>query len=430
MKLLLSVGVAFLLVTPLLTACGDPTPPAAIAAKIAKSELERLDAPDVPVADRDRLASGNTAFALDLYRVLAREDGNFFYSPYSISLALAMTYAGARGETEAEMARTLHYTMPQDRLHPAFNSLDQTLASRVQATGLSEGGGFRLHIVNALWSQQGYSLLPAYLDTIAQNYGAGLKLLDFVADAERARATINSWASDQTEQRIQDLIPPGVLDELTRLVLTNAIYFNAGWAHPFEPEQTANTAFHLLDGGQITVPMMTQTGTLGLAEGEGFQAVELPYKGWQLSMIVIVPAAGSFQSFEDSLDVSRLTQILDRMQSESVALSLPRFEFSSRFSLVEALRTLGMPTAFSMGADFSGMDGTEDLFIGEVLHQAFVSVDEAGTEAAAATAVEMQLKGMPTEPVEVRIDRPFVFAIRDIETGTLLFLGRCTNPAG
>jgi serpin B len=428
MNALYCMAIALLLFTPLLAACGDKPSKGPAAGKVAQSKLERVVGPDVPAADQEALVSGDTAFALDLYQVLRSKEDNLFYSPYSISLALAMTYAGARGQTEAEMASTLRFTLPQDRLHTAFNGLDQVLASRGQSARGRNGDGFRLHVINALWGQQDYTFLPPYLDTLATNYGAGLGLLDFAADAEQARVIINDWASDETQGRIQNLIPPGVLDELTRLVLTNAIYFNAAWAHPFERGRTAEGVFHLLDGSQATVPMMVQTETFRYDEGKDFQAVELPYDGRQLSMVVLVPSAGNFESFEDSLNVTRLDQVLSALQSQSVALSLPRFQFNSSFSLVEALQTMGMRAAFGMGADFSGMDSTPMLFIGDVLHQAFVSVDEAGTEAAAATAVEVGLKGFPEEPVTVTVDRPFLFAIRDIETGTILFLGRCTNP--
>jgi serpin B len=185
----------------------------------------------------------------------------------------------------------------------------------------------------------------------------------------------------------------------------------------------------LLDGSQVTVPMMTHTTSYGYAEGEGYRAVELPYQGWELSMVIVLPDKGTFEAFEDSLDGDSANAILGGLAYQEAALTLPKFEMASDFSLVDALATMGMPTAFSMGADFSGMDGTQDLFIGEVLHKSFITVDEAGTEAAAATAVEMQLKGAPMEPIEVTVDQPFIFFIRDIETGTILFAGRVVDPS-
>jgi serpin B len=395
----------------------------------ARSDKARVTSPDVPTTDRAELASSNSAFAFDLYRCLKDEqDGNLFYSPYSISLALAMTYAGARGETEQQMADTLHYTLPQDRLHPAFNWLDLELASRGEGARGKDDQGFRLNIVNTTWGQKDYQFLPEYLDTLALNYGAGMRLVDFASDPEGARVAINDWVSDQTEGRIEDLIPPDVIDSLTRLVLTNAIYFNAAWAEPFEESQTADGSFYLLDGSEVTVPMMHHTASYGYAEGEGYRAIELPYDGHELSMVILLPAEGEFEAFEDTLDADRADAILSDLTYGEVALTMPKFEVESDFSLVDALAEMGMLIVFSMGADFSGMDGTHDLFIGEVLHKSFITVDEAGTEAAAATAVEMQLKAAPMEPIEVAVDHPFVFFIRDVETGTILFVGRIVNP--
>jgi serpin B len=385
-------------------------------------------APEVTEAELAKLALGNRAFAFDLYQILREEEGNLFYSPYSISLALAMTYAGARGETEAQMAEALNFTLPQDRLHPAFHTLDQVLASRGEEAEGKDGEGFRLNVVNALWGQEGYDFLPAFLDLLDENYGAGMRLVDFVAASEQARITINDWASDETEGRIQDLIPPGVLNSLTRLVLTNAIYFNAAWAEPFHPKLTRDGPFYLLDGSEVTVPMMRQTTSLGYAEGEGYQAVELPYDGGELSMVILLPDAGGLDAFESSLDAGQVDAMLDALAYQQVALTLPKFEFDSAFSLRAALARLGMPVAFSSDADFSGMTGNRELFIAEVIHKAFVSLDEAGTEAAAATAVMMQLTGAPESPPEVKVDHPFLFLIRDLETGTILFVGRVVDP--
>jgi serpin B len=396
----------------------------------ARSGKARVTSPDVPGPDQAELVGGNSAFAFDLYHYLKDEkDGNLFYSPYSISLALAMTYAGARGETEQQMADTLHYTLPQDRLHPAFNWLDLELASRGEGAKGKDSKGFQLNIANTLWGQKDYTFLPEFLDTLAVNYGAGMQLVDFKQDPEAARIAINDWVSDQTENRVKDLIQPGVIDDLTRLVLTNAIYFNAAWAEPFDKSQTQDGAFTLLDGSQVTVPMMSHTASYGYAEGKGYQAVELPYDGRELSMVILLPAAGEFGAFEDSLDAEGVDAILSSLSYGEVVLTSPKFEVESDFSLVEALAEMGMPIAFSMGADFSGMDGTQDLLIGEVIHKSFITVDEAGTEAAAATAVEMQLKAAPMTPVEVTVDHPFIFLIRDIETGTILFVGRVVDPS-
>jgi serpin B len=393
-----------------------------------QSDKVRATSPEVAIPDLAELAKGNGAFALDLYHVLRKDHGNLFYSPYSISVALAMTYAGARGETERQMADALHYAPLQDRLHPAFNALDLALTSRGEGAHGKDGEGFRLHIANAIWGQMGYTFLSEFLDVLAVNYGAGLRLVDFVQAPEEARVTINDWVSEQTEGRIEDLIPPGAIDALTRLVLTNAIYFNAAWSMPFQEELTEDGPFHLLDGGEVTVPMMMQTESFGYNAGKGYQAVELPYDGRELSMVLLVPEAGEFEAFEDSLDVDRVESILEDLAPTQVALSMPKFEIESSFSLVNALAALGMPDAFSSQADFSGMTGNRDLNISDVVHKAFVSVDEAGTEAAAATAVMMKLTAMPAEPIKVTVDRPFIFAIRDIQTGALLFVGRVVDP--
>jgi len=383
----------------------------------------------VDEADLTALVSGNNAFAFDLYQALRAEDGNLFYSPYSISLALAMTYAGARGETAQQMADTLHFVLPQDRLHSAFNSLDIELSRRGEDAKGKDGGGFRLNIVNAIWGQKGYHFLTTFLDPLAENYGAGLRIQDFVGAPEESRITINNWVSDQTEGRIRDLIPQGVIDELTRLVLTNAIYFNAAWQYPFDEDLTSDGSFYPLDGGEVTVPMMRQTELLGYTEGDGYQAVELLYDGGELSMVILLPAPGQFEAFEGALDAQQVDGIIDRLEQRQVALTMPKFEFESSFGLKEALAEMGMPVAFSESADFSGMTGNRDLFIADVIHKAFVSVDEAGTEAAAATAVVMTLTAVPDTPVEVTVDHPFVFLIRDIETDTILFVGRIVNPS-
>jgi serpin B len=396
---------------------------------VALSEKQRDTSPNVGASDSATLVGNNSEFALDLYQALVQQGGNLFYSPYSISLALAMTYAGARGETEQQMANTLHFALQQDRLHPAFNSLDLALASRGEGAKGKDGNGFRLHIVNAIWGQKDYQFLPEFLDVLAENYGAGLRLLDFVREPDQSRITINNWVSDQTEGKIKDLIPQGVIDALTRLVLTNAIYFNAAWLNPFDKELTSNGTFYLLDGGDVAVPMMRQTHSFGYITGDGYQAVELPYDGDQLSMIVLLPDSGKFETFQNSLNAALVNHIVSDLQSREVDLTMPQFQFESEFSLADTLAAMGMPVAFSDEADFSGMTGNRELAITDVLHKAFVSVDEAGTEAAAATAVVVGLTAVPEQPVQVTVDRPFIFLIRDIQTGAILFVGQVVNPS-
>lgn len=401
---------------------GDQLEPAP--GQLVKSEKARITSPELPAGDLAELVAANTAFAFDLYQQVGDQDGNLFYSPYSVSIALAMTYAGARGETEQQMADALRFTLPQDRLHPAFNVLDQALASR----GASSDE-FELHVVNRIWGQVDYSFLASFLDVLAENYGAGLNLLDFVNATEQSRVAINDWVADQTRDRIKDLIAPGAITALTRLVLTNAVYFKAAWEEPFNEALTQDGSFHRLDGSQVTVPMMRQNASFGYAAGDGYQAIELPYEGGELSMVIFLPDAARFAEFEAALDAACVDTIAQAPAPRDLALTMPRFSFTRDFSLVEVLSAMGMPIAFTGGADFSGMNGSQDLFIQGVLHKAFVAVDEEGTEAAAATAVIVGLTAAPPSELNVTIDRPFIFIIRDIETKTILFVGRVLDPS-
>ena len=389
-------------------------------------------APSAGSGDVAALVDGNSAFAFDLYQALRTQEGNLFYSPHSISLALAMTYAGAGGRTESQMADTLRFSLSQDRLHPAFNSLDQELASRGTDVQGRNGEGFRLNIVNAVWGQQGHPFRAAFLDVLAESYGAGVRPTDFVAAPEESRLAINDWVAESTEDRIRDLIPQGIINPLTRMVLTNAIYFNASWLLPFSEANTGEHPFHLLDGSSVDVPMMRTEEEFRHAAGDGYQAVDLPYVGHELSMTVIVPDRGRFREFEDSLDAALVDRIITGLAFRYVALDLPRFELESQFRLGETLGSMGMTDAFdSAASDLSGMDGrsclagdAECLYIREVVHKAFVSVDEAGTEAAAATAVVVQTESAKPTPIGVTVDRPFIFLIRDRETEAVLFVGR------
>ena len=405
-----------------LVGCTQP-----VAGKELKSDKQRVSYPDVSQIEIESLVDGNSAFAFNLYQQLIDNGENLFYSPYSLSLALAMTYAGARGETAQEMANTLHFYLSQDKLHPAFNWLDIALAKRGEGAEGKDDEGFRLNIVNAIWGQENYRFLDDFLDVLAENYGAGLRILDFIKSTEESRTTINKWVSQQTEERIEELIPQGAIDAATRLVLTNAIYFNAAWMYPFDEKNTVDGDFNFLNGDTVIVPMMSQTELLNYMKGNNYQVVELPYDGNELSMLLIMPDEGSFASFEQALDNELIDNILSQLGTKQVVLSMPKFEFRTEVGLKQILPAMGMPTAFSGMADFSGMTGNHDLFIGDVLHEAFVSVDEAGTEAAAATAVIMKLTAAE-EMVTMSLDHPFIFLIRDIKTGTVLFVGRVLNP--
>jgi len=394
------------------------------------SNKDRIMTPDVNKTDAENLVEGNNTFAFDLYQSLRETNGNLFYSPYSISSALAMTYAGARGETEKQMAATLCFTLPQDRLHAALNGVSLALDSRGKDSDDQDQQGFRLKNINALWGQKDYTFLPAFLDVLSQNYGAGIRLMDFVHAPEDSRLTINRWVSEQTESRIQDLLPSGSINPLTRLVLTNAIYFKAAWFYQFDEDKTIPGEFHLLDRSSVTTPMMKLTEHLAYTNGSGYQAVELMYRGRELSMVLVVPDAGKYEAFEKELAYAKVNAIISSLKSQKILLTMPKFEFRSRFKLGESLKNMGMPLAFSGEADFSGMaENSGQLFISDVIHEAFVAVDEQGTEAAAATAVIM-VGAAPGEsgPVNFTIDRPFIFLIRDIKTGTILFIGRVLNP--
>jgi serpin B len=414
-------------------ASAPTTQPSLGGGQILQSKLARIQSPGVPGDDLVQLAQGNNAFALALYQKLRGNEANLFFSPYSISLALAMTYAGARGDTAIQMAEALHFTLPQDRLHPAMNALDQEIApdgNNVQANNNNDTG-FRLNIANGIWGQAGFPFLPAYLDLLAQDYGAGLHQADFVHAADVSRKAINDWVARQTQGKITNLFPQGALDDTTRLVLANAVYFKAAWENSFDPAATKNGPFYLLDGSQINVAMMHSKSDSSYlyAQGSNYQAVGLPYANSNVMMVVLMPVPGDFTDFEAGLTDRQLEGILDGMTHQSLNLSMPKIKLETVLDLKSTLTSLGMPDAFDKNADFSGMDGRKDLYIADILHKANVNVDENGTEAAAATGVVMGIMAMPAQPViSVSIDHPFIFLLYDSRTKTILFLGRMVNP--
>jgi serpin B len=402
--------------------CHDP----AVAGCVVVSGAQRITSPDVPSADLAALVDGNTAFALDLYAQLRGKPGNFFYSPHSISSALAMTWAGARGQTETDMATALRFTLAQAALHPAMNELDLALASRGKGAQGADGSGFRLNIANALWGQVGYPFETDFLDVLGLNYGAGMHIVDYEKAPAQAVDLINAWVEKKTENRIQKILSPDAIDASTRLVLTNAIYFNAAWATPFKPGDTKDGSFTTQAGPSVTVPMMQGKLVVPYGAGADFAALELPYDGKELSMVLVLP--NDLDTFEASLDGTRLTEVLGSLSEHDVDTRLPRFEFESKWSLVDGLTALGMGVAFTDAADFSGINGTGGLLISDVIHQSFVSVNEAGTEAAAATAVVIVERSAPP-PAAITFDKPFLFFIRDIETKAVLFVGRVSDPS-
>lgn len=407
---------------------GTGAPPPGIAA----SDLVRR-VPDVPAGDLAAVAAGNRAFAADLYALLARGDGNVVFSPTSIRLALAMAYAGAHGDTAAEMASVLYFDeLPPERLHAAMNVLDAALESRNREEEPGPDGEERkvfVEIANSLWGQQGLVFEAAFLETLAAEYGAAMNLVDFTTAAEDARIRINAWVAERTNDRIPELIPPGVITVLTRLVLVNAVYLDATWRVPFDPGETFEASFTLPGGGTVDVDMMHATLPLPYSRGEGWQAVELPYVGDELAMLLVVPDAGRFEEVEAALGAGLLDDARGGLVNAEVALGLPKFEFRTQAMLSTLLRELGMVAAFDgSAADFSGMTLQERLVIDEVIHEAFIAVDERGTEAAAATAVVMRATSAPASPIPLEIDRPFLFALQDRATGAVLFLGRVVDP--
>ncbi|MCC6525949.1 MAG: serpin family protein [Polyangiaceae bacterium] len=407
----------------------EPPPNTGTTIAEARSDLPRELAPTVAPADYAALHAGNVAFAFDLYGELASADANFFCSPASVSVALAMTWAGAKGTTESEMAQALGFTLPQASLHAAFDKLLLELDTRNVATHTTDEGpkNVRLSFTNAAWAQTGYPFTPSYLDTLAVNYGAGVKLLDFLTDAAGATVTINDWVAAQTENKITDLIPPGLLSPLTRLVLTNTLYFYGSWKRAFDADFTTDDAFHA-PAGDVTVPTLHGELDTPYAEGDGWQLASLPYDGDALVMTIVVPAAGRFDEIRTAIDPAGLAAADAAAVEHPTTVSVPKFRFTwGTESLKPALQALGMVDAFdSAAADFTGMEPTGELFVGDVLHKAFVGVDESGTEAAAATAVAVLGGGVPDR--DLTADRPFVFLIRDLATGTILFVGQVVDP--
>ncbi len=401
-------------------------PFAAGAAGLVKSNHSRQAGADLPVVQAQ--AEQNNAFAFALYRQWDRQ-GNLIFSPYSISTALAMAYGGARGQTAAEMAQVAGFGEPQS-FHSAMNGLDAQLAGRIYDADGKRIREMRLDVANALWGQKDTAFQADFLDLLAEQYGAGIYTVDYRADPEKARQTINDWVSDRTEKRIADLLPPGSVQTDTRLVLANAIYFYAPWMDAFEKDRTAPAPFYLPDGSTVEAQTMQRQGRYAYLLQDGLTVVRIPYQGGNLAMLVMMPAEGQMQAFEAQLDANQFAALRSQLQMGEARLYLPRFEFSSSASVKQMLQALGMKVAFEDEADFSGITGAPDLKISDVIHKAFVSCSEKGTEAAAATGITFVETSamMPEEPVDLRFDHPFLFAIYDIPTGQILFLGRVNNP--
>jgi serpin B len=402
---------------------------AAVSILLSLSVLGQFTMGKTPESVAPAVAQAGNQFAVDLYGQLSKEQlgKNLFFSPASLSIALAMTAAGARGPTEAEMAGVLHLGDGLPQAHAAY----QKILERWNGDGKNRS--YQLRVANRLWGQRGFSFLAGYLTLTRQQYGAELGLVDFSGQSEAARQEINAWIEKQTAEKIKDLIPQGQLDARTKLVLTNAVYFKGDWTSTFQAGQTRDADFTVTGQQKVTVPLMHQRQTHGYAEDTSLQVLELPYKGDELSMLVLLPKTpDGLPELERSLSARQIAALWAKLRQQQVDVYLPKFKLEASCSLSGALQALGMKLAFSdTEADFSAMDGQRDLYISAALHKAYVDVNEAGTEAAAATAIIMRTMSarMPGKPIPVfRADHPFLFLIGDKRDGSILFLGRMLNP--
>lgn len=411
----------------LAVACGNaqdlPLPPGEVAASNLPRELTAAPSPDL-----EKAVANNSDFAFGLYRKLVKGDENLFFSPHSITLALSMTYAGAAGNTTAAFETALQQTLGQSAYHRAMNDLDRQLTSRGAGAKAADGKAFRLTIANQLFAQSSFKFETPYLDLLAKEYGANVRLMNFIEQAEASRLEINRWVETRTENRIKDLLQQGTIDAHTRAVLVNAIYFNAAWRTPFDKNATKPGAFLKLGGGSTQVQMMS-IGDVAVrgATVNGTEVIELPYDGDEMSALLLVPPSGQLPALEASLSAATLKTFISALKPEHLELSMPKFELRTSAGLKQPLVDLGLGLAFTEEADFSSMSKAAKLSVSDVVHEAFVKVDEAGTEAAAATAVIVGTTSIPVvRPVTV--DRPFVLLVRDDATGAIVFAGRITSP--
>lgn len=372
------------------------------------------------------VVNANNQLAFELYSQFNEEskDSNIFFSPYSISIALTMTYEGAKGQTAKEMQSVLHIPEDANVRRPNFARIFNEINKKEKK--------YKLSTANALWAQKDYSFLKEYTNNVEKYYGGKLTNLDFTRESEKSRQIINKWVEDQTNNKIKDLIPQGVLNAYTRLVLTNAIYFKGTWVKQFDEKDTKEEDFRIDSSNTVKVPMMRLIGDgvkFNYAETDEIQILEMPYHGEDLSMLIILPKGNNFANIEKSITLEKLSEWKNMLNEQRVDIFIPRFKFKTKYFMAKALSDMGMPTAFGSTADFSGMDGTRDLFIQNVIHQAFVEVNEEGTEAAAATGVVMGITSVgPRIPI-FRADHPFIFIIQESETGNILFLGRVSDPS-
>jgi serpin B len=421
---------------PAVVACSGSTSSPDTGNEVAASVSRNLH-PSVPSADTAALVTGNTDFAFGLYKGLASTtstpEGNLFYSPYSVSLALAMTYAGAGGATATQMAEALGFTLPESRLSPAFDALDLAIETKPASAVGADGASFALNLADALWGDETVKFAPTYVNTLAANFGAGLRTVDFVHQSTAAEAAINAWVSSETGGHINPLLAPGDVNPSTQLVLVNAVYFNAGWGTAFDATATKVGTFTRADGSTVQAPLMSSGSTATTyMKGKNYQAVELPYSGGTTSMIVVLPDTGALSAVEGGLGGSFFTHVTSQLSSNySINLTIPKFTIhGASVSLVPMLQGLGMKDAFEAGtANFDAMIPGGGTYISDVIHQAFIDVDESGTVAAAATGV-IGTASIARETIDVTVDvnRTFFLFIRDVATNTILFAGREDDP--
>jgi serpin B len=397
--------------------------------QLLKSKKAYNSTPNVKDTALETLVNGNNEFAFDLYKqIIATQDGNLFYSPYSLSLASAMTYAGVKGQTKEQIADVFNFLLQDEELHAAFNRLAIELNSRDDLPDSSMWQGYTLNTINAIWGQKDYGFKSEYLDVMSENYDAGIRLLDFMLNNKEAIDIINNWIEEQTNGKIEEILTEDNISPLTRIVLTNVIYFRANWRCQFETGDTYNDTFYPLDGSEIAVPMMHQTDHFNYTGGDGYQAIELMYDKGDLSMLIFLPNADNFDDFESSVTADLLDGISADMEFQQVVLTMPKFDYSSYFTMKEILQIMGMTDAFDPEtADFTGMTDYA-LWLDDAIHQACISVNEKGTEAVAAS-ITVGVAGSSPEPPQMNINRPFIYLIRDNVTNTILFVGRVMNPA-
>ncbi len=375
----------------------------------------------------DKLVLENNAFAVDLYKQLRKKEGNIIFSPYSISTALSMAYAGARGETQKEMSEVLHFPIEQSILHPAFYLLQNHFKA------IQKSGEIQLNIANSMWVQEDFHFLKEYLDLNKKYYGSSLYFADFIKTPDTARSKINKWVEKETNGRIKNLIDKTAINSLTRLVLCNAVYFKGDWFYKFDKGKTRKKDFWVSSDKSVKADMMSQKGKFKYMDYGDFKALSLPYKGKKLSMIIFLPKkVDGLQELEKKFNSDNMEKWIKKLKSSherEIVVELPKFKALRKYRLSKELKEMGMKSAFSPeSANFSGMTGRRDLYISNVIHKAFINVDEEGSEAAAATAVVVKTRSIANMPLKFSADHPFVFFIRDEETGSILFLGRIVNP--